>query len=128
MSCEQVRSDELDLTEGTTPRIVCEVQDQNGAPVQPVSLVLTLYDRDTEMLLGGRPAQQDIFNANGVTVAAGVVTWQMTVADNVIINDHKAVESHVALLEWTWADSFPTPRADKHEIVLMVHNLDMVGP
>lgn len=108
--------------EGTTPPIAFTIRDPDGNGFLPDTLILTLYDEATKVILGGRE-KQNVRNANGVTVsAAGEVVWQTVAADNAIVTDSENKEKHVALFEWTWDGS----KHGKVQVVILVRNLAYV--
>jgi len=114
-----------EVVERTNRAITFTIADPEGAPLQPDTLKLTLYDAQSGELLGSRPAQQDVLNANGVDVTSGVVVWQPTPEDNAVVRTRPGRELHVALWEWTWDDS-GTERFEKQEIAFYVVNLAYV--
>ncbi len=64
------------------------------------TLTATLYDRDTDEVINDRE-EQDVLNANGGTMHAtsGAFSLVLGADDNVIVNDAKATEVHMLLLE-----------------------------
>ena len=73
-------------------------------------LTLTLYDKDTGVIINARNAQSvlstDGLSTNNVVVGStGLVTWTMQPNDNRIVSGCLpvgAAETHVALFEWKW--------------------------
>jgi hypothetical protein len=113
------------IVERTTPRITFSIVDENSVGFKPTTLTLTLYAPDSDQLLGGREAQQNVLDANGVTVGAnGEVVWQTTAEDNAIVGSAPADETHVALFEWSWDAG---AKRGKHELVMGIVNLARVS-
>lgn len=117
----------VDVLEGETPRYTATVKDDTGAVLPAASLTtitLTLYVIKTDGTVGyvnSRNAQ-NVLNANNVTIsAAGILVWQMQVADTTLV-EALPFERHIALWEWTW----PTSRAGKHELFITVKALGEV--
>lgn len=85
------------------------------------TLTLTLYvikQNGTDQVIRN---QQNVLNANNVTVdAVGHLVWTVQPTDTAMI-EAIPFESHYALFEWTWADG-----AGKHLAVLRVRNLRRV--
>lgn len=115
------------LVERTSSQYTAQLLDELGGAVPASSLstlVLTLYDRVTNAIINSRN-QQNVLNTNGVTIdASGNITWSITPADNVILNDALAVEMHVALFEATWAGG---TKGCKHKVVIPVQNMARVS-
>jgi hypothetical protein len=86
-----------------------------------VTLTLTLYvikQDGTDQVIRN---QQNILNANNVTVdAAGLLIWTVQPTDTTLV-EAIPFEDHWALFEWTWADG-----AGKHQVILRVRNLRRV--
>ena len=124
LSVEDRRADE-----GTSAQYTATITDESETAIPLADLTaitLTLYDYTTGTVINSR-TDQDVKNANDVTItSAGVLTWNLKPADNVIVTTalHKnAHEKHVALFEYTW-DSGTT--AGKHELTFEVRQLDKV--
>jgi hypothetical protein len=92
-----------------------------GATLSTFVLSLYVVKADgTEAVVNGR-TQQNILNANNVTVSAGgQVVWNVQVGDTTLV-EAIPFERHIALFEWTWPAG-----AGKHEVVLVVRNLRRV--
>jgi hypothetical protein len=102
------------------------VGNDGATPLPAASLLtftLTLYvvkADGTEQIVNARN-QQNVLNANNVTVSAGgAVVWTIQPGDTTLVEDIP-FERHIALFEWTWADG-----AGKHEVILKVRNLRRV--
>lgn len=86
-----------------------------------LTLTLTLYVIKADGTTSFIRTNQNVLNANNVTVdAAGLLTWSIQVADTTLV-EAIPFERHVALFQWTWASG-----AGKHEVVLSVKNLAQV--
>lgn len=86
------------------------------------TLALTVYavtqDGSTAILRG---PQQDVLNANGVTVDAnGALVWSIQPSDTTLV-EAIPFELHFCLFEWTAPDV-----SGKHLVVLKVRNLRLV--
>lgn len=118
------------VPERTTQRYTATIKDELGAAVPAASLLtltLTLHDVQTGTLLGGRPAQQNVKNANNVTVdSAGNLVWLIQPADNAIVTDTLLHEQHIALFEFTYTDSGGNSARGQHEVQLTVINAKKV--
>ena len=114
------------ILEGTTPIYSVTLVDHNDKPINSIALVsltLTYYDGEALAILNNR-SDQDILNANGVTVtAAGVVEWFWAVADATPIDRTQAIREHVAFLTWTWttAQGLATGRHEAHFFVKLAY-------
>lgn len=107
------------------------IKDELGVVIpltELTTLKLTLYNADvTEPspvsgnIINSRSAQ-DAKNTNNVTVhgTSGLVTWNMQVADNPIIDETRLTELHGARFDFTYGS--PT-KAGSHEIRLRVENV-----
>lgn len=85
-------------------------------------LVATLYDEKSGDLLNERD-HVDVLNANGGTVDVnGVFSMRLDADDMVIVNDARASELHICLLEWKYTVAFQQFEG-KAEIAFMVKNL-----
>jgi hypothetical protein len=97
----------------------------DGELFTPDTMLVTLYDKDTETLLGGRTEAMDGFNANGFTISTGVVTWQPTITDHTFVGT-SPTEEHILLIEGQWDDT-GTTRLYKQELLFTVRNLRYVS-
>lgn len=92
--------------EKTSGQMTGTLTDETGAVVPAASLTtltLTLFDLASGTILNSRDAQ-NVLNTNNVTVSAlGVLVWTIQPADNAIVNDNLARETHRALFQWTWS-------------------------
>lgn len=117
--------------ESSSAKLTATIQDESEAVIPAASLTtltLTLYNQATELadpdstaaIINSR-SRQDILNANGCTVSTGgVMTLTLTPADNVIVDDTKSSERHVALIEYSYAAGL---KAGKEEVLIDVLNL-----
>ncbi len=115
-----------EFVEKSTPKITAVIKDEDDVVLPGSaldSLTLTLYDLLTDGLLGGRSAGQDILGANGGAVdESGNFTLQLTEADMAIVDGTRAIETHVALVEWVYS----TVLGNKINIYFKVANLNKV--
>lgn len=104
--------DRFRITEGSSLVINVAIEDENGDAVPVASLTaatLTLYDWDTGAL-GTSPHEgiindrdeQDVLNANNVTITNGSAVWAVQPEDNIIVTDRRQVERHRAQFVFTW--------------------------
>lgn len=115
------------FAEKSTPKITGIIKDEDGVVIPGASLdslTLTLYNAANGVLLGARPAQQDIKGINGGSVDVnGNFALQLTIADMAIIDDTVSLETHIALIEWTYS----TVLSGKKNIKFRVSNLEKVS-
>lgn len=104
---------------GTSKAVLFEIVNGAGEPTQPNTLLMTLYDDVSKQLLGGRPAMQNILNANGGTVTDGAGSLELTPADNELVTDCDT-EDHVAFLHWTYTSPGGVVRTERKELVYRV--------
>lgn len=91
-----------EVGEATTAQIEGTITDAaDGALAAVNSLTLTLYEKKTGTILNSRNGGS-ILNENGGTFAAGVVTLTLSPADNALLSQAVAHETHVALIRWTY--------------------------
>lgn len=115
------------IAEKTTAKITAKVVDETGAGIPAGSLTtltLTVYaEADPTVVVNSRN-QQNVLNANDVTIdASGNLTYQMQPADNAIMDTSRSWERHVLLFEWSWGGG----KAGKHEVVVQVINMAKVS-
>lgn len=115
-----------EVHERQSGRIRFTLKDELGAAVPSAvftTATLTLYNVNTRALINplGRPADQNVLNANNVTVHAtsGEWTWDMQPTDNAILDEAQVLERHVALFEFAWGSG----KQFRHEVILNVKNL-----
>ena len=99
------------------------VKDGNGIGIPAANffaVTLTFYNPETGAIVNLRE-DQDVLNANNVTIsAAGVVTWSLQLPDVTISNQLATDETHRALFRFFWAAGakhFP------HEVDFVIENL-----
>lgn len=98
---------DLTIAERGTGKLTGTLTDEAGAPVSVANvqtLTLTLYERESGSLVnpGGRPAGQDIKNANGGTLdTSGAFALVLSDLDHAILDTTRAYELHYALVQWT---------------------------
>jgi hypothetical protein len=113
------------IAEGSSQALTATVVDEAGAPIAGsalTALTLTLYDTCAGTILNGRD-HVDVLGANGGQVSeAGVLTLELTPADNALLDAERTGETHVALLEWSYAGG---TRLARHEIVFLVMKLGL---
>lgn len=111
------------ITEKTSGQYTADLVDELGVAVPGANLttlILTLYDLDTDTIVNGRNGQ-NVLNANGVTVdVAGHLVWTIAPADTTMVTAASGSERHRAIFVATWnggAKSLPW------EVELVVQNL-----
>tara|TARA_R110002020_G_scaffold125704_2_gene283046 strand:- start:921 stop:1313 length:393 start_codon:yes stop_codon:yes gene_type:complete len=117
------------VDEGTSAQYNATITDESETAIPLADLTaitLTLYDYSTGTAINSR-TDQDVKNTNDVVISsAGVLTWNLKPADNIIVTTalHKnAYERHIALFEYTWDSG---TNAGKHELAFEVRQLDKV--
>tara|TARA_R110000824_G_scaffold14800_1_gene62673 strand:+ start:242 stop:634 length:393 start_codon:yes stop_codon:yes gene_type:complete len=117
------------VDEGTSAQYNATITDESETAIPLADLTaitLTLYDYKTGTIINSR-TDQDVKNANDVSItSAGVLTWNLKPADNVIVTTAlptNAYERHIALFEYTWDSG---TNAGKHELTFEVRQLDKV--
>lgn len=118
----------VDIAEKSTGTYTATIVANDGVTPLPAgtlsTLTLTLYAIKADGIDGivNNRNQQNILNANNVTVSAGgLLTWSIQVGDTTLVEDIP-FERHIALFEWTWPSG-----AGKHEVILVVRNLHRVS-
>lgn len=110
------------VTENTVARYTGKLVDETGAGIAAInitSLTLTLVDDATGTIINSR-SNQDVNNANGVTVdSSGNLVWTIGALDNAMVGNLE-YESHTATFKWGWAANTKT---GYKEICLQVKNL-----
>jgi hypothetical protein len=100
--------------------------DEDGAVVAGSilsSATLTLYDERTGTIINSRN-KQNVNQANDVTISdAGVVSWLLKPADNVIVNNKLIRETHVAVFDFRW-DAGESRAV--HDMKILVNNVGNV--
>lgn len=90
-----------------------------------ITLLLTLFNYHTNEVINSRE-EQDILDLNGGEVSTeGELLLRLEPADNIINDDTKDEELHVARLLWTWNDG-EANRTGVKEVVFGVKNLVVV--
>ncbi len=115
------------VDEGTTPEYQVNLLDFADVAIPDAdldTLKLTLYDRLTGTIINSRD-DQNVLNANDVSVVNGLLTWQLQPADTAMHNSDREAEIRVALWEWTYSPSTET-LLGKHETVMRLRNLTKV--
>lgn len=106
--------------ESATARINGTIEDEAGVGFKPSTLVLTLYDLESDIIINSRNAQ-NVLDQNGVVVASnGGLVWTVSPLDMIILDSTKDEETHIALFEWTWASGV---KAGAYEIEIVVKNM-----
>jgi hypothetical protein len=121
MSVQTIVTDEI--TEGATAILVFTIQDEDGVAIPGSSLdtcTLTLYDQRSRTVIN---AQTDT-DIKALVDESGVASVELEPADTAIVNQRRALEAHVALIEWSYDGG---TKAGKHEILHTVRNLAKVG-
>jgi hypothetical protein len=92
-----------EVNERSNAQYSCTLVDQAGNTVSSLTaLTLSLINEATGAAINSRSAQ-DVLNKNNVTFSAGVVTWTIQPADNVIVSSRLTKERHTAIFQATWA-------------------------
>lgn len=114
------------IPEKSTWRYTGILKDETGTAIAALSLstlTLTLYNLDTLAIINGMNGI-NILNADRGTVdASGNLTVVLQPADNPILDTTKIDETHVMLLQWTYAGG---AKAGRHEVEFRVRNLAQV--
>jgi hypothetical protein len=101
------------------------LNEDDGTPALPFEIFATLYSDDSpgKPVINGRN-RQDIYNANSGAMNAetAILTLTLDPADTVILDEQRAQERHVLLLEWNWG----VGKVGRSEIEMMVVNLHHV--
>lgn len=88
-------------TERSSGVYTATLLDESGAAVTVLdSLVVWLRDVATGTIINSRNGQS-LYNANGGTFAAGVLTWTMSPADHQILGS-RTIERHEATFKAVW--------------------------
>lgn len=113
------------MPEKATAYLVATITDTDGvtplanADAILTTLTVTLYESRTGTAINSRTAQS-ILGVNGGSVSsAGVVTLRLDPLDMIIVSG-RALETHVALFEWTWGSPL---KSGKHEVAFQIDNL-----
>lgn len=90
---------------------------------------LTLYNEANGAIINSRDAQ-NVLNQNNVTITSGgILTWDLQVNDNVIVDttlEAGAIENHIALFQFTTVAT--TPLETFHdEFVIQVKSLTKIS-
>lgn len=97
-----------DVIEQTTPTVTGSIVDATGAAIGAASLTtlkLTLVSRDNQNKIVNSRDDQNILNANNVTVdSSGVMIWSVQVTDT------RGTGVHRAIFEWTYSAGAKTGR------------------
>ncbi len=129
MTCIPVRHlERCELPEAATAVIRATIRDDAEEIIPAGSLdsvVATIYDEKSGEILNSRD-HVDVLNTNGGSVDVnGVLALRLDPEDMVIVNDARASELHICLLEWEWTAGFVTFYG-KAEIAFTVKNLAQV--
>lgn len=84
---------------GTTSRLTGQIVDENNEGFKPDTVVLTLFDKNTRSIINGR----DEFDVRPLVSDTGLLSFELTPADNTIVNSIRRVEVHEITIEWTWS-------------------------
>ncbi len=106
------------------------LKDVDGSTIGSLdTLTLTLYAVRVsgQTRINSRDAQ-NVLNANNVTFAAGVVTWNLQPEDNIVVNaadmSTTQLEHHRALFQYSWDSG---TKLGKHEVDIYVKKVDQVS-
>ncbi len=116
------------FAEKKTAKITATMKDEDGdalALANVDTMVLTLYEESGGSIINSRDGS-DIKNTGGGTLAAtsGAFTLTLSPSDMAIIQTTLTVETHVALVEWTYNSAAD---AGGKEIAFKVQNLTKVS-
>ena len=114
------------LNERTSSAYSAVLTDEFGTPILLVnlaSITLTLYALDANQTIINNRNQQDILNANNVTITDAGLVWTIQPADFAILDNNLAIEPRIALFTYTWASG---TRSAHHEVKFLVRNLAKV--
>ena len=99
------------ITAGTSAKLTANIQDESGVSISSANLTtltLTVYANNNTASIVNSRSNQNILNANNVTVdTSGNLIWQMTPADNTILGNYLS-EVHTALFTWTYSSGTKT--------------------
>ncbi len=99
------------------------VDNGTGLGIQPATLTLFIYDRDTgTAFLGTAVAPVNLTPVATYVDASGNLTYYIGTAANVIQTAGKEIEIHVARFAWTWTAQGAT-QTGREEIQFDVTNL-----
>jgi hypothetical protein len=113
----------LEVDEGESAIITGRFYDATGVPLNKVSIItlkLTLINAADKAVINGRD-EQSIKDEHGGSLADtadgyALLTLKLLAADNPIVGVVTGrVESHYALVEWTWIDSEDVEHVGKQE-------------
>jgi hypothetical protein len=121
----------FEVTESANAQYTATLKDEQGTIIGPsllTTLTLTLFSEDspTKVIINSRDAQ-DILGTtatpvNGGSVSSsGVLTLNLSAADNAIINTALPRERHLMEFAWTYTSGTKTGR---HRARLIVTNLE----
>ncbi|MCS6925923.1 MAG: hypothetical protein NZ578_08495 [Candidatus Binatia bacterium] len=122
---------EISIVEGETVVYSGKLVGEDGAPVPAAALSgarLTYYSVGSGKIVNGR-ANQNILNANGVTIAVdGTLTWKLAEAD-VRMVDHPLQQNatHRAVFVFEWLDSQGVARQAVREVDVHIQRVSY-GP
>lgn len=108
---------------GESCNLTGTLKDTAGATVTPLSFTISLFDYASGVIVNSRK-EQDVLNANGGTVTAGVYEVELNGSDTQIVGTLSAGETQqrVARFSYTWSDSGNT-RTGVEEFVFPVESL-----
>lgn len=114
------------IPEKSTWRYTGVLKDEKAVAIPAASLTtltLTLYNLETLAIINSLDGI-NILNTNRGTVDAnGNLAITLHPADNLIVDTTKIEETHMMLLQWTYAAGV---EAGRHEVEFKVRNLDKV--
>lgn len=130
MNITKLLSDADAIQEKTTAQLKATLVNENSLAIPGSSLLtltLTLYSiADTGFPLVAARNAQNVLNTNDVAVnEAGELTWDMTVADTVILNGALTSEVHRAVFEWTYLAGAIT-KTGRHAVDHRITNMEKI--
>jgi hypothetical protein len=111
------------IPERTTQKLTFTLKDEAGAAIPGSSLTtctLTLYDLATGTIINSR----DDVDVKSNVDSAGLFSFTFALADMAIQDSTLAVETHVVLIEWTYASG---AKRGSYEAELTVRNVSKVS-
>lgn len=110
------------ILEGTTSFYTADVVDEKGIAITTLNtLTLTLFDKESKQTINSRN-KGSVLNINGGEFALGKLKMTFSSDDNVILNQRKEYEDHIALFSYSLG-----PVTGNHAVVIRVRNLARVG-
>jgi hypothetical protein len=87
---------------GESGYITGTIKDYAGTAFQPTTLTFTLYDRTSKTIINSR-SSVSLTPIGDYVTANGALTFNLTTADNTMVDPTKHRETHVARFVATWS-------------------------